>query len=59
MTIQVNLRIIKDFNPCESGIRNYLEYHREFEGTIQEFLQLDNIPYQDKIWLCKKLVPTQ
>jgi hypothetical protein len=55
MTV-INKDTIKALDPCESGYKNYLLHHADFNGSLVEFLLLDNIPYADKVWLAKKLI---
>lgn len=57
MKIRVNKEIIKELIPCQDGWENYLRYHSDFSGDITEFLNLENITPQDKIWVSTSLMP--
>lgn len=52
----VNKDLIKEFKPCETRYRNYLTYYSEFNGSFEEFIDLENISYEDKIWLSKRVL---
>jgi hypothetical protein len=51
----INKDVIKALSPCESGYKNYLIYYENFNGSLEEFLLLENIPYSDKVWLIRKI----
>ena len=53
---KINLEYIKTFDPCQDGLDNYIKYHKEFNGTMTEFLSLEHIPYEDKVWLVVKVI---
>ena len=53
---KINLEYIKTFKPCQDGLDNYTKYHKEFEGSMTEFLSLEHIPYEDKVWLVVKVI---
>ena len=53
---KINLEYIKTFDPCQDGLDNYIKYHKEFNGTMTEFLSLEHIPYEDKVWLLVKVI---
>jgi len=57
MIIIVNKEIIKSLKPCADRYENYLKYYSDFDGQLEEFLDLENITYQDKIWLAVRLMP--
>ena len=54
--MKITIDKIKEFNPCQSGLDNLINYYPKFNYTMVEFLQLEHIPYDDKIWLVTKLV---
>ena len=47
----INLQVIKSFEPCEDGLENFIEHHKDFSGTPLELLELNNVPVTDKFWL--------
>ena len=59
MIIQINTEKLKELNPCVDRYRNWLEHYSEFCGSFNEFLDLDKITYDDKIFVIKKLVPKE
>jgi uncharacterized membrane protein YbaN (DUF454 family) len=55
--IKITRQVLKSLNPCNDRWENYLNHHSEFEGTLTEFLKLENITPQDKIWVFVRLAP--
>ena len=53
--MRINKDIIIKLNPCGSRFDNYLSHYKDFDGTLEEFLALDNINYSDKVWVFKGL----
>ena len=54
--IKINKNVIKKFNPCKERFDNYLEHYSTFNGSFDDFLDLDKISYFDKIWIAKKVL---
>ena len=54
--MKFNIKILKDLNPCEDGIYNFIEKYPNFDGTLIQALQLEDIPYDDKIWVATRIV---
>lgn len=52
----INSEYIRTLNPCEEGIENFETQYPNFEGTIVDILKLDNVPFDDKVWLATKVV---
>jgi hypothetical protein len=57
--IQINKEILKELKPCNDRWRHYLQNYSDFSGSIVDFLKLDGIPYQDKIWVIVRLVDSK
>lgn len=53
--MRINTEIIRGLSPCEERFNNYLEHYKDFDGTLEDFLSLDNITYSDKVWVFTKL----
>lgn len=47
---------IKSMNPCADRLDNYLKYHKDFSGTVHEFLSLENITHGDKLWVTLRVL---
>jgi len=54
--MKINTAIIRGLNPCAPRFNNYLGHYKDFDGTLEEFLALDNITYSDKVWVFTRLV---
>ena len=54
--ITINKETILNFEPCRDRLDNYLENYSDFSGTLDEFLELRNISYYDKIWVGVRLL---
>jgi len=49
---KINVNYIKQFEPCDSGVKRYLDAgYENFNGNIIEFLELENISFADKKWV--------
>jgi len=59
MKIKVNSDIIKSLLPCEDRLVNYLKHYNELNFDILEFLALDKITTEDKVWVALKLMPKE
>jgi hypothetical protein len=46
--------LIESYNPCQGRYDNYLANYKNTDLSIKEFLSLDKITYNDKIWVWKK-----
>ena len=51
----INTAKIKAMEPCSSRFDNYLEHYESFEGTPREFVKLDKITYDDKVWVLTRI----
>ena len=58
-SLRINKTIIEALKPCEDRWRNYLRYHADFDGTILEFLHLDRITEEDKVWVSVRVLPRE
>lgn len=54
--MKVNHEIILSFNPCKSSYDNFKNKYPNFNGTLEKLLMLEDIPYDDKIWLACKML---
>lgn len=55
--MRINLQIIKELNPCLDRLENFSWHYRKFDGTVAEFLDLENITHKDKLWVLLGLLP--
>lgn len=49
--MRVTAAAIRKLNPCKDRIENFEKMYPEYDGSMYEFLQLENISYSDKIWV--------
>lgn len=54
-SMKINTEIIKALNPCDSRFNNYLSHYSDFDGILEDFILLDNISYNDKVWVFNRL----
>jgi hypothetical protein len=52
--LRITNEYIASLGPCKDRYENYLLHYKDTDLSISEFLQLDNITYEDKIWVWKK-----
>jgi hypothetical protein len=55
--MNITATYIRTFKPCLNRIESFERTHPKFNGTMTEFLSLDDLPYSDKIWVACKVVP--
>jgi len=54
--MNINKEFLKSLKPCADRYENYLEHHGEFNGSFNDFLDLPNISYSDKVWIAEKIL---
>lgn len=54
--MKINAEIIGKLNPCKNRFDNFKEQYPEFDGSLSDFVALDNITYSDKIWVAVRLL---
>jgi len=54
--MKITTQIIKDLNPCEDRLDNFMEHYPDFDGDHEDFLLLDKITHNDKIWVILRLM---
>jgi len=59
MKIKVNSDIIKSLGPCKDRLVNYLKHYNELNFDILEFLALDKISAEYKVWVSVRLMPKE
>ena len=47
----MNLKEIEELGPCTEGWDNLVKHYPKWKGTLLEFMDLDKIPDEDKVWL--------
>lgn len=48
---------LKSLKPCKDRWENYLKHYNSFSGDIEEFLVLENISAEDKVWVACRILP--
>ena len=55
--MKLNVEIIKNMNPCKSRFDdNFLVHYPKYDSNFEQFLSLDRIAYEDKIWVARRLL---
>ena len=55
--ITINVQILRAMDPRRSRFDgNFLVHYPNFNGTWSEFLELDKISYDDKIWVARRVL---
>ena len=54
--MKITIAKVQELNPCKSRFDNFVNNNPNFNGTIEDFLSLENITYSDKIWVCVRLM---
>jgi len=42
---------LKSMNPCEDRYKHYLQNYKDWQGTLDEFLDLPKLTHDDKRWV--------
>ena len=42
---------LKSLSPCENRYKHYLQNYKDWQGTLDEFLDLPKLTHDDKIWV--------
>jgi hypothetical protein len=53
--MNINTKVIQSFNPCQDRLDNWTAHYSDFNGSIQEFLDLSEITRSDKRWVLFRL----
>ena len=48
--------IIKNLKPCTSRFENYLNHYKNVNFTYAQFIGLDKISFEDKMWVLTRLM---
>lgn len=51
----IDKQFLELLRPCISRWNNYLHHHEGFKGSVLEFLALEHITVDDKMWVCLRL----
>ncbi|MBA3755040.1 MAG: hypothetical protein H0X02_01895 [Nitrosomonas sp.] len=51
----INKEIIEKLEPCKDRFDNFVNNNPDFDGDLQAFISLDNITYDDKVWVVTRL----
>jgi len=52
--MQINKEVLKSLNPCADRYKHFLEHNADFDGSFNDFLDLPNVDYNDKVWVAEK-----
>lgn len=53
--MKINRTVIEKLKPCKDKFDNYSSNHGDKDYNLEQFLELDNITYSDKVWVVTKL----
>ena len=48
---------LKSLSPCEDRYKHYLKHYKDFEGTLEAFLDLPELTHEDKKWVFVRSIP--
>jgi hypothetical protein len=54
--MNINTNIITSLGPCYDRLKNWIKYYKTFNGTVEQFLDLEHITHRDKLWVVLRLV---
>lgn len=47
---------VKELNPCDDRFDNFTNEYPDYSGTLRDFIKLDKITYDDKVWVFTRLL---
>ena len=53
--MRISTKKIKDLGPCEDRLGNYMTYYENFDGSLEDFIMLEELSYEDKVWVFVRL----
>jgi hypothetical protein len=53
--MRINKKIIKNLNPCKDRFDNFIANYSDYDSNLENFILLDKISYNDKIWVFIRL----
>ena len=53
--MKINTDKIRALKPCLDRFNNYLNHYQDFDGSLEDFVMLENITYSDKVWVFIRL----
>jgi hypothetical protein len=54
--MKITTESISKLNPCKDRFDNFTLNYPNFNGSLKEFLSLENITYDDKVWVVVRLM---
>jgi len=54
--MQVNKEFLKSLKPCADRYNVFLEHNADFNGSLNDFLDLPSVSYEDKVWVAEKIL---
>ena len=54
--MKITTQLITALNPCKDRLDNYLQHYSNLEFTFDDFIDLEHISYNDKIWVAKQVL---
>jgi len=54
--MQINKDVLKSLNPCADRYKDYLKHNSDFSGSLNDFLDLPNLDYNDKLWVAGEIL---
>ncbi len=55
----INTKILRELKPCKDRLENWLLHYKDFEGDFIEFLELEKLTPQDKVWVAVRVLPRE
>ena len=54
--MKITTDMISKLNPCESSFNNFKKHYPNYEGDFRDFLALEDITYDDKVWVASRIL---
>jgi hypothetical protein len=55
----INKEYLESLNPCKNRFDHYLTYYSNWQGSLEEFLDLSELTHEDKKWVFIRSIPRE
>ena len=55
--MEITKEFLEQLEPCQDRWQNYLKHYSDWSGTLREFMGLENITADDKLWVFTQNIP--
>jgi hypothetical protein len=57
--VSINKEYLESLNPCKNRFDHYLIHYSNWQGSLEEFLDLSELTHEDKKWVFIRSIPRE